>query len=205
MMRNATAAWSGWQTVPSSVSDKLEKNIGDKYSVSRNTHCKELCRGHDGDTSSEGKGVSRIRKLPPFEQTMGATLLVAKEAVLAPMRPKLREYDITEPQWRVLRVINDRGAADATGLAEVGLLHAPSVTRILKDLETRKLIVRQPDPNDRRRSLVVLTEEGREVVKDISRQVLRVMREHSARFGAQRLERLADELRALSAVIKGVE
>jgi len=136
---------------------------------------------------------------------MGATLLVAKEAVLAPMRPKLREYDITEPQWRVLRVINDRGAADATGLAEVGLLHAPSVTRILKDLETRKLIVRQPDPNDRRRSLVVLTEEGREVVKDISRQVLRVMREHSARFGAQRLERLADELRALSAVIKGVE
>ena len=100
---------------------------------------------------------------------MGATLLVAKEAVLAPMRPKLREYDITEPQWRVLRVINDRGAADATGLAEVGLLHAPSVTRILKDLETRKLIVRQPDPNDRRRSVVVLTEEGREVVKAISR------------------------------------
>jgi len=149
--------------------------------------------------------VSRIRKLPPFEQTMGATLLIAKEAVLAPMRPKLREHDITEPQWRVLRVINDRGAADATGLAEVRLLHAPSVTRILKDLEERKLIVRQPDINDRRRSLVVLTDEGREVVKDISRQVLRVMREHSNRFGSQRLAHLVDELRALSAVIKGVE
>ncbi len=75
--------------------------------------------------------MSKIRKLPPFEQTMGATLLVAKEAVIAPMRPTLREYDITEPQWRVLRVINDRGAAAATGLAEVGLLHAPSVPRIL--------------------------------------------------------------------------
>lgn len=149
--------------------------------------------------------MSGIRKLPPFEQTMGATLLVAKEAVLAPMRPKLREHAITEPQWRVLRVINDRGAADATGLAEVGLLHAPSVTRILKELEERKLIVRRPDANDRRRSLVALTPEGQEVVKDISRQVLRVMREYSERFGVQRLERLADELRALSAAIKSVE
>ncbi len=149
--------------------------------------------------------MKQIRKLPPFEQTLGATLLVAKEAVIAPMRPKLREYDITEPQWRVLRVINDRGAADATGLAEVGLLHAPSVTRILKDLEARKLIVRQLDANDRRRSLVALTPEGREVVKDISREVLRVMREHLIRFGDQRLKRLADELRALSAAIVGIE
>ncbi len=136
---------------------------------------------------------------------MGAILLVAKESIFAPMRPKLREYDITEPQWRVLRVINDRGAADATGLAEVGLLHAPSVTRILKELEGRKLIIRQPDANDRRRSLVALTPEGHEVVRDVSREVLRVMREYTERFGSQRLDRLADELRALSAAIKGVE
>ena len=78
--------------------------------------------------------MSRIRKLPRFEQTISAVLIGAKEAVLAPMRPKLREYNITEPQWRVLRVINDRGATDASGLAEVGLLHAPSVTRILRNL-----------------------------------------------------------------------
>jgi homoprotocatechuate degradation regulator HpaR len=136
---------------------------------------------------------------------MGAILLVAKESVLAPMRPKLREYAISEPQWRVLRVINDRGAADATGLAEVSLLHAPSVTRILRELEARKLIARQLDANDRRRSMVALTPEGHKVVKDISREVLRVMREHSDRFGPERLERLADELRALSAAIKGVE
>ena len=149
--------------------------------------------------------MSRVRKLPPFEQSMGAILLVAKESVIAPMRPKLREYSITEPQWRVMRVINDRGAADATGLAEVSLLHAPSVTRILKELEARKLIARQPDANDRRRSMVALTPAGHDVVRDISRQVLRVMREYSDRFGDERLERLANELRALSTAIKGVE
>jgi homoprotocatechuate degradation regulator HpaR len=132
-------------------------------------------------------------------------LLAANEAVITPLRPTLRDHDITEPQWRVLRVINDRGATDATDLAAVGLLHAPSVTRILRELEGRGLIVREPDLNDRRRMVVALTPEGREFVKDISRTMLGVMREYSDRFGADRLERLADELRALSAAIKGMK
>lgn len=149
--------------------------------------------------------MSKIRKLPPFEQSIAAIMLGAKEAVIAPMRPKLREHGITEPQWRVMRVINDRGATDATGLAEVGLLHAPSVTRILKELEARGLIVRELDANDRRRTLVDLSPDGRDMVKVISRHVLRVMREYSDRFGAERLDRLINDLKALSAAIKGVQ
>lgn len=153
----------------------------------------------------EATRMSRVRKMPPFEQSIAAIMLSAKEAVVAPMRPKLREYDITEPQWRVMRVINDRGTTDATGLAEVGLLHAPSVTRILKELEGRKLVVREPDANDRRRTLVALTPEGREVVREISRHVMRMMHEYSERFGSRRLDQLLNELRALSAAIKGIE
>lgn len=149
--------------------------------------------------------MSQLRKLPPYEQSLAAIMLGAKEAVIAPMRPKLREFNITEPQWRVMRVLNDRGATDATSLADVGLLHAPSVTRILKDLEERKFVVREPDANDGRRTLVALTPEGREIVRIVSRDVLRVMREYSERFGAKRLEKLTNELRALSAAIKGVE
>jgi homoprotocatechuate degradation regulator HpaR len=149
--------------------------------------------------------MSGLGKLPPFEESLGAIVLSAKEAVIAPMRPKLRELDITEPQWRVMRVLDDRGATDATSLSDVALLHGPSVTRILKDLEERRFVVREPDANDGRRSLVALTPEGRELVKVISRDFLRVMREYAARFGAQRLERLTNELRALSAAIKGVE
>lgn len=149
--------------------------------------------------------MSQLRKMPPFEQSIAAIMLSAQEAVIAPMRPKLREHNITEPQWRVMRVLNDRGSTDATRLSDVGLLHAPSVTRILKDLEERKLVVREPDRHDLRRTLVALTPQGRELVKAITRDVLRLMREYSDRFGAQRLERLQDELRALAAAIKGVE
>ncbi len=149
--------------------------------------------------------MSAIKKIPPFEQSLAAVMLGAKEAVIAPMRPKLREYNITEPQWRVMRVINDRGATDATGLAEVGLLHAPSVTRILKELEQRNLVVREADANDRRRILVALSPEGHRVVRTVSRHVVHIMREYAERFGEERLDRLVAELRALSATIKGVE
>jgi homoprotocatechuate degradation regulator HpaR len=145
---------------------------------------------------------SGSRSLPPFEQTISAVLIEAKEAVIAPLRLILRDYGITEPQWRVLRVINDRAPTDATGIAEVGLLRAPSVTRILKELEQRKLIVREPDGQDRRRTLVVLSAEGRDVVKATSRAMLKVLSDYSGRFGAERLERLAGELRALSATLK---
>jgi homoprotocatechuate degradation regulator HpaR len=159
--------------------------------------------------ANQGRGrvaiTAATRKMPPFEQSLGATLIAAKETVIAPLRPILREYRVTEPQWRVMRVINDRGATDATGLAEVALLHPPSVTRILKELEERKLVVREPDANDRRRTMVALTAEGREFVKLISRTMMRILREYSERFGADRLERLADELRALSAAVKSVE
>jgi homoprotocatechuate degradation regulator HpaR len=149
--------------------------------------------------------MSGIRKLPPFEQSLGATLIMTREAVLAPLRPVLREHNVTEPQWRVLRVIKERLSTDATGLAEIGLLHAPSVTRILKELEERGLIVRKPDAEDRRRIMIALTPEGRDLIRSIGRPMVRILREYSSRFGAERLERLTDELRALSAVIKGVE
>lgn len=159
--------------------------------------------------ASQGRGrvaiTSATRKLPPFEQSLGAVLISAKESVIAPLRALLREDRITEPQWRVMRVINDRGATDATGLAEVSLLRAPSVTRILKELEERKLIIREPDVNDRRRTLVALSPEGREFVRATSRSMMHLLREYSTRFGPDRLERLADELRALSAAVKGIE
>lgn len=142
------------------------------------------------------------RELPPFEHTISAILIEAKEAVIAPLRPTLRDHDITEPQWRVLRVVNDRAPTDATGVAEVCLLHAPSVTRILKDLEQRKLVLRAPDTGDRRRTLISLSPEGRALVQEISRTMVDLLRDYGDRFGDDRLDRLCDELRALSAAIR---
>jgi homoprotocatechuate degradation regulator HpaR len=148
--------------------------------------------------------MSGIRKLPPFEQSLAALTIITRESVIAPMRPILRAFAVTEQQWRALRVINDRGSTDATSVAETACLHPASVARILKELEERKLIVRALDANDRRRAMIILSAEGQNVVEALSRDVIRLMQEFSDRFGAQRLERLENELRALSTIINGV-
>jgi homoprotocatechuate degradation regulator HpaR len=143
--------------------------------------------------------------LPPYEQTLGAVLIGAKEAVIAPLRPILREHNVTEPQWRVLRVINDHGATDATSIAQVGLLRAPSVTRILRELEDRKLVQRKPDSHDRRRVLVELEPAGRDLVAIMSTSMVSILEAYSDRFGPERIERLTADLRELSGALKGIE
>ncbi len=125
--------------------------------------------------------------------------------MIAPLRPILREFNVTEPQWRVMRVVNDRAPIDATSIAEIGQLRAPSVTRILRELEERGLIERAADENDRRRALVVLSQEGQEMVNASAQRMLYIMGEYSNRFGALRLEQLTEELRALSSALGDIK
>lgn len=139
--------------------------------------------------------------LPPYRQSLAGTLLAAREAVMAPIRPMLREAGVTEQQWRVLRVLKDLGALDPTSLSQAALLYPPSVTRILKDLADRGLIVRESDPSDRRRSIASLTESGRTLLSETARHTVATLETYRHKFGAARLEQLTAELRALTAAI----
>ncbi|WP_016745321.1 homoprotocatechuate degradation operon regulator HpaR [Rhizorhabdus wittichii] len=137
------------------------------------------------------------RKLQPYRQSLAGTLLAAREAVMAPLRPMLRDAGVTEQQWRVLRVIRDSQPIDATALADAALLFGPSVTRILKELLDRRLIVRETDPRDRRRSIVTLTPAGRALIEHTASQTVQVLDRYAERFGPERLDALKNELRAL--------
>jgi homoprotocatechuate degradation regulator HpaR len=140
------------------------------------------------------------QKLPAYRQSLAGALLTAREAVMAPLRPHLRDAGVTEQQWRVLRVL-DEGDADPTALAEAALLFAPSVTRILKDLVDRDLIVRHADPEDGRRSILSLTPAGRALIRKTSRRTVHVLESYAEHFGAERLAKLQSELLAFARAI----
>jgi len=140
------------------------------------------------------------QKLPAYRQSLAGALLTAREAVMARLRPHLRDAGVTEQQWRVLRVL-DEGDADPTALAEAALLFAPSVTRILKDLTDRDLILRRADPADGRRSILSLTPAGRALIRKTSRQTVRVLESYREQFGTERLARLQSELHAFTRAI----
>lgn len=139
--------------------------------------------------------------LPPFQQSLAARLISAREAVFGPLRPALNKVSLSEPQWRVLRELAERTSCDPTTLAAAALLHAPSVTRIIRDLEARGLVIRREDGNDRRRAHVSLAPAGHAIVRGVAKDMTGVYQDFSRRFGAERLERLAAELEALSAAL----
>ncbi len=79
----------------------------------------------------------------------------------------LAPWDITPSQSRALRVL---ARHDGIRLSELSahLRIAPrSTTEVVDGLETRGLIERSPDPEDRRATLVALTKEGARVIKAI--------------------------------------
>lgn len=133
-----------------------------------------------------------------FSESLPMALLQAREAAMRLFRPLLAEHGLTEQQWRVLRAL-----ASADGPLEVGaivegtFLLAPSLSRILKDLESRGLVGRAPVATDQRRAEISLTAPGRQLVATVAPQSEAVYNKIEAAFGEVELKELMQRLAAL--------
>src|SRR6476619_6163164 len=99
---------------------------------------------HRHDSRSRQHQTDVSRSLP-------VALTRAREAVMRYIRPPLREHELTEQQWRVLRALAQDGPLEPTELAHLTYLLAPSLSRILRDLVDRRLIDRRLMKSDLRR------------------------------------------------------
>ena len=137
----------------------------------------------------------------PFFASLPMALLQAREAAMRLFRPMLAEHDLTEQQWRVLRALTATDApVDAGALAGRTFLLAPSLSRILANLEERGLIVRAVDPDDQRRALIALSDHGVHQVRTIAPESEQRYAAIEAAFGTDRLAHLLDELHDLAAL-----
>jgi DNA-binding MarR family transcriptional regulator len=69
----------------------------------------------------------------------------------------LAPWDITPSQLRALRVLTRRGTMRLTALSDHLHIAPRSATEVVDALESRDLVRRRPDPDDRRATLVELT------------------------------------------------
>ena len=97
--------------------------------------------------------TARVR-LRDFSRSLPMLLLRGREAVMRHFRPLLRAHGLSEQQWRILRALSAVESIEATELAHGAFLLGPSLSRILRDLEARKLIGRRIAREDQRRSMV---------------------------------------------------
>lgn len=136
--------------------------------------------------------------LPPTARSLPIALIRARETAMAPIRRMLSDTGITEQQWRVLRVLAERGPLDTSRLASHACLLLPSVTRIVRSMRARGLVRQTPDAGDRRRLIVAITEKGQEIIDDNTAEAQRIVEGYKARLGPERYEALLDLLEDLS-------
>jgi homoprotocatechuate degradation regulator HpaR len=103
-----------------------------------------------------------------FAHSLPMALLRAREAVMQYFRPMLREYDLTEQQWRVLRALMDNGSLEISELSARSYILMPSLSRILQNLESRGLVYREAVASDQRRARISVTEAGETLFKAIA-------------------------------------
>lgn len=101
-------------------------------------------------------------------KSLPIALLRTREAVMAHFRPMLATYSLNEQQWRVIRVLEEHGELDATALAQKAYVLGPSLTRMIKSLEERKLLIIGRDARDGRRTLLRLSTKAKHIVAEIA-------------------------------------
>ena len=119
---------------------------------------------------------------------------------MGPIRGMLSDVGVTEQQWRVLRVLDERGTLDPTEIAERSCLLLPSLTRILATLDEKGLVTRARHPTDRRKQLITITPAGAKLIHDTLSVCQRLHAWLVDRFGRAKLDQLLDLLNELDSL-----
>ncbi len=94
--------------------------------------------------------------------------------------------------------VSKHGPLRLAELAQVELVSAPSITRVVAELEAKALVSRTPDPADGRAALIQVTDAGLEAV--------RVARRVRQQIVADLLEPLSpDEVATIEAALPALE
>lgn len=133
-------------------------------------------------------------ELSETRRTLPIALLRLRERLMAEFRPILSAHGVTEQQWRVLRVLMEVDEIDASELAERACILAPSLSRILKTLDARRLIATDRNPGDARRARIRLTADGDRFIRTITPESAAAYARLEARIGRQRIQSLLVDL-----------
>ena len=92
-----------------------------------------------------------------MHESLTIALLQARETAMGFFRPILKSHNLTEQQWRIIRVLANSRSIEFHELAAETCILRPSLTGILSRMERDKLIFRLKPVNDQRKLYVSLT------------------------------------------------
>ncbi len=113
----------------------------------------------------------------------------------------LRNYGLTEQQWRVLRALVEFSEVEVTELAKRSYILSPSLSRILQNLEERDLVKRHAVQSDQRRARISISSKGRRLFNAIAPHSEAHYDKIATAFGANKLAQLYELLGELDAAL----
>lgn len=134
-----------------------------------------------------------INEVPAFSTSLPMQLYKALDAIMPEYRNLFYKYDLTEQQWRILRVLWTENNITVAQLSKITLLPAPSLVGILDRLVKKNLLIRNRSDKDRRQVQISLTAKGQELQQVVAPSVLAIHSRLKARVSNeewQSLERL---------------
>lgn len=102
-----------------------------------------------------------------LRKSLPLLLLAVREQVREQFQPTFREFNITEQQWRILRLLYEDGDLFITEIADQCCIFRPSIVGILNRMEELSLIRRKDCVDDRRRTKIRLAPKGKAIVEKI--------------------------------------
>lgn len=130
----------------------------------------------------------------PLAMTAAISIIHAQQVVTTTIDRILKPLGLTFARYEVLMLLSfsRTGALPITKVGERLLVHPTGITKLVDKLEAEDLVRREPNPEDRRGTLVRVTPAGRRLGKKASKLIGEV------RFGAdlpaQDLEQLVEVL-----------
>lgn len=132
------------------------------------------------------------------------TMLRTFHRLRSSIRPVFAEYNLTGPQWRVVRMLGEAGEEGLMPgqISEQLLVTQGNTTGIVDKLEEAGLVQRLPHPEDGRALLIRFTPQGEEIYQ----QVQPVLDARVAEmFGCLSLEQMSDLTGLLRRVMEHVD
>ncbi len=130
-------------------------------------------------------------------RSLPMALLRAREVVMERFRPILSRHNITEQQWRVLRVLSETDHMEASQVARRACILAPSLTRIIKKLKSDAYITSRRDRRDGRRTLLAIDIKGKALIKKVAPESSAIYARIEAACGHDEIDELLNNLNHL--------
>lgn len=124
-------------------------------------------------------------------------LMQARESAMDFFRPHLNRHNITEQQWRVIRILwqSEDQTLESHQLAKLACILPPSLTGVLVRLEQNGLVERWKPATDQRRLCVTLTGKGNALFEEMKVEMISQYKKIQRALGEEKYRTLMSLLK----------